>query len=69
MQKNVIFERAKFNQRLQKEGDPIESHITDLYELVKYCNDGNLRGEMIRDRFVVVIRDSRLSENFNYTKI
>ena len=29
---------------------------------MEYCNYGNLRGEFIRDRIVVGIRDSRLSE-------
>ena len=62
MRKNVIFERAKFNQRLQKDGESIKSFINDLHDLVEYCNYGNLRGIFIRDRIVVGIRDSRLSE-------
>lgn len=31
--RNVIFERAKFNVRVQKEGEPVESFITDLHIL------------------------------------
>ena len=57
--RNVIFERAKFNNRRQEPGEPV---ITALYTLVEHCNYGTLHDEMIRDRIVVGIRDSSLSE-------
>ena len=60
--RNVIFERAKFNRRKQEEGEPVESFITSLYALAEHCGYGNLHGEMIRDRIVVGIRNSKLSE-------
>ena len=60
--RNVIFERAKFNMRKQEEGETVDSFITTLYELAEHCNYGDLREEMIRDRLVVGIRDSKLSE-------
>ena len=60
--RNVIFERAKFNQRKQEEGESADEFITDLYCLSEYCNYGDLRDEMIRDRIVVGIRDANLSE-------
>ena len=60
--RNVIFERAKFNMRKQEDGETADSFITALYELAEHCNYGNLREEMIRDRLVVGIRDSKLSE-------
>ncbi|XP_061167955.1 uncharacterized protein K02A2.6-like [Saccostrea echinata] len=60
--RNVIFERAKFNQRKQKEGESADSFITALYTLVEHCEYGALKDEMIRDRIVVGIRDSKLSE-------
>lgn len=60
--RNVIFERAKFNQRKQPEGESADSFITALYTLVEHCEYGQLKDEMIRDRIVVGIRDSKLSE-------
>ena len=61
--RNVIFERAKFNMRKQEDGECVDSFITALYELAEHCNYGALREEMIRDRLVVGITDSKLSEN------
>ena len=60
--RNVIFERAKFNQRRQEDGETVDAFITDLYRLAEYCDYKVLQGEMIRDRIVVGIRDSQLSE-------
>ena len=60
--KNVIFERAKFNQRLQMEGENVDSFITDLYHLAENCDFKDLHDELIRDRIVVGLRDHRLSE-------
>ena len=41
--------------RSQKEGEPVDSFITDLYALAEFCNFENLRKELIRDRLVVDI--------------
>ena len=60
--RNPIFERAKFNMRKQGETEPVDEFITDLYLLAKHCGYNDLHDEMIRDRIVVGIRDSRLSE-------
>ena len=60
--RNVIFERARFNRRVQLEGESAEQFIVELYNLVEFCNYGDLASEMIRDRLVVGIRDRRLSE-------
>ena len=60
--KNIIYERAKFNHRIQEEGESVSSFISDLYSLAEHCGYGNLREELIRDRLVVSIRDARLSE-------
>ena len=35
--RNVIYERARFNQRKQEEGEPVDSFITALYGLSKHC--------------------------------
>ena len=62
VRKNVIFERARFNRRNQQNGESAEHYIMALYELAANCDYGDLREEMIRDRLVVGIRDSGLSE-------
>ena len=62
VRRNVIFEHARFNRRVQLPGETAEEYIMALYILVATCNYGNFEGEMIRDRLVVGIRDSTLSE-------
>ena len=61
-QRNVIFERARFNLRKQEEGEPVDAFITALYALAEHCGYGALHDEMIRDRIVVGIRNAPLSE-------
>ena len=60
--KNVICERAKFNQLELGQDEPVENFITDLYRPAEFCGYGSLRDEMIRDRFVVGLRNDNLSE-------
>lgn len=60
--RNVIYERARFNQRRQNQGEPVDAYITDLHKLSEHCQFGTLREEMIRDRIVVGILDTSLSE-------
>jgi len=47
VRKNIIFEQARFNRRNQKEGESVEQFITSLYNLAKYCEYGDIKGEMI----------------------
>jgi transposase InsO family protein len=60
--KNVIFERYKFNSRTQKEGESVDSFITALHGLAEYCEYGALKEELIRDRIVVGMSDTKTSE-------
>ena len=60
--RNVIYERARFNMRRQQEGEAADSFITSLYSLAEHCQYGALHDEMIRDRIVVGIRNTSLSE-------
>lgn len=60
--RNIIFERARFNQRKQEDGETANSFVTVLYSLAEHCGYGDLQDEMIRDRIVVGIRDAVLSE-------
>ena len=62
VRRNVIFERAKFNRRRQEDGETVDTFITALHALAEYCDYGNLKDEMIRDRIVVGLQDSKLSE-------
>ena len=55
-------ERARFNRRNQQSGETAEQYIMALYALAKHCDYGWMTDEMIRDRLVVGIRDSALSE-------
>ena len=41
---------------------PLEQFITSLYNLAADCNFGKLKDKLIRDRIVVRIRDTSLSE-------
>ena len=60
--RNVIFERAKFNRQRQEEGESVETFITALFTLAEHCGYSDLHDKMIRDRIVVGIRNSTLSE-------
>ena len=59
---NVIFKRAKFNQRCQEEGETVDTFITALHALAEHCNFGTLTDEMIGDRIVVGLPDAKLSD-------
>ena len=60
--RNVIFERARFNKRIQQDGESVESFVLALYNLAEHCSYGSLHDEMIRDRLVVGLQDSKVSE-------
>ena len=59
---NVIFERARFNKRVQGEKESVIDFIEALYELAETCQFGDLKNELIRDRIVVGIRNASLSQ-------
>lgn len=60
--RNAIFERYKFNSRIQEPGESVDSFVTALYSLAETCEYDNIRDEFIRDRIVIGIRDTRASE-------
>ena len=55
---NIMFERHRFYQRRQKEGETVEHFITDLRTLARTCDfteDGkDFANQMIRDRLGLV---------------
>ena len=59
---NIIYERAKFNRRVQKDGESVIDFIEDLNKLAEPCKFESLKDELIRDRIVVGIRNTSLSE-------
>ena len=62
VRRNVIFERARFNRRSQHDGETAEQYIIELYRLAENCEYNALKEEMIRDRLVVGIQDTSLSQ-------
>ena len=60
---NVIYERARFNRRNQLSGETMDQYITALHRLAETCSySAELKPEMIRDRLVVGILDTALSQ-------
>ena len=61
---NVIYmyEWPRFNCRKQEDGKSVDSFITDLHTLAEHCDFGALHDQLIRDRIVLGIMDSKLSE-------
>lgn len=70
---NIRYERAKFHNRKQFDGESVEAFVRDLYSLVSTCgyNDEN---DQILDRVVQGLKDSRvrrklqLENNITLTK-
>lgn len=60
--KNIIFERAKFNVRVQAAGEPVDEFITSLHTLAEKCEYATLKDQLIRDRIVIGVRDTKVSE-------
>ena len=62
MKKNIIYERARFNQRSQLLGESADRFITEIHRLAENCEFGRMKDELIRDHLVVGIWDSTLPE-------
>lgn len=55
VRRNTIFERTRFNRRIQREDESVEQFITYLYSLAENCSYEDLKEQMIHDRIVVGI--------------
>ncbi|UYV60928.1 hypothetical protein LAZ67_1002859 [Cordylochernes scorpioides] len=62
VRKNIIYERAKFNSRIQEDREPVDEFITSLHKLADSCEFEGLHEQLIRDRIVVGVSDKALSE-------
>ncbi|UYV77506.1 K02A2.6-like [Cordylochernes scorpioides] len=60
--KNVVTERFKFRQRVQKEDESIDNYLISLRELSKSCEFGNLEADMIRDQIIEKCNNKKLKE-------
>ena len=60
--KNTVFERYKFWECKQKEGETINQFITELKTRAKSCEFGEQTESMIRDRLVFGVSDTRIKE-------
>lgn len=49
---NILLERYNFHQRCQQSGETLHSFITDVLELAKSCEFGDLWESFVRDRIV-----------------
>ena len=66
--KNVVFERCKFNTRVQQQGESVDEYITALYSLAKKCDYSTLKAELIRDRIVIGIADKKVSQRLQLAR-
>lgn len=60
--RNVIYDRFKFNTRVQLEQESVVDFVKDLHSLSEPCQYGELKEEFIRDRIVVGLKDRKTSE-------
>ncbi|KAL5488539.1 hypothetical protein EMCRGX_G017493, partial [Ephydatia muelleri] len=61
VRRNIIYERARFNTRVQQEGESAEQYVIALHSLAENCEYGTLKEDLIRDRLVIGIRHEALS--------
>lgn len=57
---NKSVERHKFNQRMQQAGESFEEFLADLRKISKNCEFGNMKDDLIVDRIVCGIKDTRV---------
>lgn len=60
--KNVIYERAVFNDMKQASGQSIHAFIVSVQAQAKLCDYGTMCDELVRDRIVVGVHDDKLRQ-------
>jgi len=56
-----MYERCKFNSRIQGPEESVDSFITDLHTIARKCEYGAIQDELVRDRIVCGIKNKTLS--------
>ena len=67
-QRNVIHERCIFQSRQQLVNESVEEFARELYTLAVHCKYKEQTNEMVRDRFVIGVRDLQLITNLSLDK-
>lgn len=60
--RNLVYESARFHRRQQMPGETVDHFMTALHVLADRCDFGDCKERLVRDRFVVGLRDEKLSE-------
>lgn len=64
MQAKEKHERYLFYRRKQKNGEPFDTFLMDIKRLVRCCEFGEKKGEMLRDAIVMGIQDEKVQLRF-----
>ncbi|XP_037529171.1 uncharacterized protein LOC119406504 [Rhipicephalus sanguineus] len=61
---NELYESSRFHRRVQLPGESVDAYYAELCRMAKRCNyqSAAVEERLVRDRFVVGLRDSRLSD-------
>ncbi|XP_075556585.1 uncharacterized protein LOC142588643 [Dermacentor variabilis] len=61
---NELYESSRFHRRVQLPDENVDTYYAELRKMVKRCNypSAAVEERLVRDRFVVGLRDSRLSD-------
>ncbi|XP_037515575.1 uncharacterized protein LOC119392011 [Rhipicephalus sanguineus] len=59
-----LYESSRFHRRVQLPGESVDTYYAELCRMVKRCNyqSAAVEERLVRDRFVIGLRDSRLSD-------
>lgn len=58
--KNTVYERYVFRQRTQSDGEPFDTFLIHIRQLVSTCEFGDKENEMLRDQIVMGVNDHKL---------
>ncbi|XP_064469765.1 uncharacterized protein K02A2.6-like [Ornithodoros turicata] len=61
--RNTVYETANFSRRQQNLGETVDAYLVELHKLAEKCDFGLTKERMIRDRFVVGLIDTKLSQS------